>query len=220
MNEQDITRAKILGVLIRDARVYADRSIEDCASAIGIPADDFARAEAGDYIVSLPELEVLALYLNVPMAHFWGSQTLGKIQKPDYKQLLGIRHKIVGGLLRQARMASGISVEELANTATIPTSRLQAYEMGHAAVPLLELERLATALSVPLDYFIDNQRGPLGRHETAQKRRKHFEELPTEIQDFVSTPINISYLETAKRLSELDVFQLRRIAEGILDITF
>lgn len=220
MNEQDITRAKILGVLIRDARVYADRSIEDCATALTMSADQFAQAEAGEHIVSLPELEVLALYLNVPMAHFWGSQTIGKTQKSDYKQLMGIRHKIVGGLLRQARMASNQNIETIANSATIPTSRLQAYEMGHAAVPLLELERLSQALEVPLDYFVDNQRGPLGRHEMAQKRRKHFEELPTEIQDFVATPINISYLETAKRLSELDVFQLRRIAEGLLDITF
>jgi transcriptional regulator with XRE-family HTH domain len=86
--------------------------------------------------------------------------------------------------------------------------------------PLLQLENLAKVLGVSLDYFIDNERGPLGRHEAQQRLNKHLEELPNDLKDFVAAPINISYLETAKRLSEMDVKRLRRIAEGILDITF
>ncbi len=49
--------------------------------------------------------------------------------------------------------------------------------------------------------------------------QQHFDELPPEVQAFVVEPVNIGYLETAMRLSKLDVHRLRRIAEGLLDIT-
>jgi hypothetical protein len=50
--------------------------------------------------------------------------------------------------------------------------------------------------------------------------QQRFEQLPPDIKAFVVEPINLSYLQTAMRLSELDVDKLRSIAEGILDITF
>ena len=37
---------------------------------------------------------------------------------------------------------------------------------------------------------------------------------------FIAEPINRNYIETAMRLSEMDVDRLRLIAESILDITF
>jgi hypothetical protein len=36
----------------------------------------------------------------------------------------------------------------------------------------------------------------------------------------LTNPVNVSYLETAKKISEMDVGKLRQIAEDLLEITF
>lgn len=220
MNEPITNRARMLGSLIRDARRHAGRTVEDCAAALGLSPEEFAAAEMGDYVISLPELEVLALHLDVPMAHFWGSHQLEKPGEFDYQALLALRHKIVGGLLRQARLDSGASVAELAEAVELPASQLGAYEMGAAPVPYLVLEKLARELGKSVDFFLDDTRGPLGRHEATKARRQRFGELPAEMQEFVTRPANVNYLETAMRLSEMDVEKLRTIAASILEITY
>jgi transcriptional regulator with XRE-family HTH domain len=220
MNDQDNNRARMLGSLIREARRHASRTVEECAQVLGLSPEEFAAAEAGEHDVSLPELEVLAIYLDVPMAHFWGSHQLEQPAALDYQVLLALRHKIVGGLLRQARLDSGIETTALAGAAGIPVEGLEAYEMGTAAVPYLVLEKLARQLGKPIDFFLDDTRGPLGRHEAAKARQRRFNELPLEIQTFVVRPANVSYLETAMRLSEMDVEKLRTLAASILEITY
>lgn len=220
MNDQDINRARMLGSLIREARRHASRTVEECAQVLGLSSEAFAAAEAGEHDVSLPELEVLAIYLDVPMAHFWGSHQLEQPAALDYQVLLALRHKIVGGLLRQARLDSGYDTAELAAAAGVPVERLEVYERGMAAVPYLVLEKLARELGKPIDFFLDDTRGPLGRHEATKTRQRRFNELPLEVQTFVVRPANVNYLETAMRLSEMDVEKLRTIAASILEITY
>ncbi len=220
MNEHDRTRAKILGLLIRDARLHAGRSPQDCARLLNIEVDDYLQAEQGDIALSLPHLEVLAMFLEVPLSHFWGTETLTQPRRTDYADLLTLRRKVVGGLLKQARVEARRSHEELAAELKTDVAVIQAYEQGTAPIPLFALERLGKYLGVSLDFFVDRGRGPLAEHEARMRIRRHFAELPPEIQAFVTEPINRSYLETAMRLADMDVEQLRRIAEGILDITY
>jgi transcriptional regulator with XRE-family HTH domain len=220
MNDLDQTRAKILGDLIRDARQQAGRSAADCANVLGISEEQFNQAESGAYNPTLPDLEVLAMYLNVPMAHFWGNFTLKGAVEPNYKNFTKIRQRIIGALLRQARLQSKRSLEEAADYLGSTVQQIQDYESGVTAVPLFELERLGKYFGVPLDYFSDEARGPLAQHEARQKMLKRFDELSPEVKKFVVEPINLSYIEPAMRLSTLDDKRLRSIAEGILDITF
>lgn len=220
MDDRNSTRAKILGVLIQDARRRAVRSVEQCARALNLTAEQFAAAERGKHVLSLPELEVLAIYLNVPMAHFWSGQTLNDDPEPDYRALLMLRHKIVGGLLKQARLDAGLSREELGQQASIDAGALNEYELGQKEIPFLHLEELARALDVPIDYFVDEERGPLGRHEAQQEIDRTFQQLPPDVRAFVAKPVNIPYLQTAMRLSEMDAEKLRNIAAGILEITY
>lgn len=220
MNEQENSRARMLGSLIREARQHASRTVEECALVLGLTPEEFAAAEAGEHIVSLPELEVLAIYLDVPMAHFWGSQQLEQSPHLDYQALLAFRHKIVGGLLRQARLDAGYEIEQLAVATDIPAEQLQEYERGKEAVPYLELETLAREVGKTIDFFLDDSRGPLGRHEAAKTRQRRFQEMPQELQTFIVRPANVNYLETAMRLSEMDAEKLRTIAASLLEITY
>ena len=220
MNDLDLTRAKILGNLVRDARVQAGRSTADCANALGISEETFSEIEAGDYNPTLPDLEVLAMYLNVPMAHFWGNFKLEVSEEPDFQNFSNIRQLIIGALLRQARIQAKRSLQEVAEHVGTSVEQIKLFESGTVAIPLFELERMGKFLGVSLDYFSDEARGPLADHEARQKMMKRFNELPPEVKKFVVEPINQSYIETAMRLSNLDVKRLRSIAEGILDITF
>lgn len=220
MNNLDQTRAKILGDLIRDARLRAGRTVTDCARILGISEENFAQAETGEYTPALPDLEVLAMYLNVPMAHFWGNESVDIPQETDYESFVKIRQRIIGALLRRARIQSKRSMEEVSGYLGATARQIEGYEAGSTAVPLFDLEKLGKFYGVSMDYFSDEVRGPLAQHEASQKIQKRLNDLPPEIRQFVLEPINLSYVQIAMRLSELDVKRLRNIAEGLLDITF
>lgn len=212
-------RAKMLGELIQGAREYASCTVAECAEIIGLTEDQFNQAEQGGYDISLPELEALAIFLDVPMGYFWGTETLEQTAVPDFGRMISLRHRVVGVLLRQLRLQAQKSHQDLADTLDVDVTLIQSYESGRTPVPYLHLEQLCQELGAGIDHFVE-QRGPLGRHETVFKMAKQFNMLSPDMQSFLINPINVRYLETAKKLSEMDVEKLRQVAENILDITF
>lgn len=220
MNEFNRTRAKILGVLIRDARLHAGRSLADCGQLLSLSAEAFEKVELGQEVLGLPEIEALAMYLKVPLNHFWGDQTIGRRHRTQYNDLIQERHKVIGSYLRQAREKEERSLQDLANEIKVTPAIIEAYEMGTTPIPLFHLDRLARFLGHSLNFFIADGQGPLAEHEAAQKIEQRLQNLSPEMRSFVSEPINISYLEIAMRLSDMDVKALRSVAENILNITF
>lgn len=214
-------KAKKLGVLIRDAREATCRSLEECAQAVGTTVDVMKHYELGEKSPSLPELEILAHYLKVPLEHFWGEELLesGEVDAEfDPQKLIALRQKIIGVLIRKYRMEKSLSQEELAVSLGISLSKLQAYEMGLQPIPVPELDTLAQELGWQIKVFQDNQ-GPVGSWLSKQRYFKDFMGLSPDMQEFICKPINQSYLEVAQRLSEMSVDRLRTIAEVLLDIT-
>jgi transcriptional regulator with XRE-family HTH domain len=214
-------KAKKLGVLLRDAREATSRSLEECAQAVGTTVDAMKHYELGEKSPSLPELEILAHYLKVPLEHFWGEELLeskeGDVEF-DPQKLIALRQKIIGVLIRKYRSEKALSQEELAAALDIPLSQLQAYELGLQPIPVTELDSLARELGWQIKVFQDNQ-GPVGSWLAKQRYFKDFMSLSPEMQEFICKPINQSYLEVAQRLSEMSVDRLRTIAEVLLDIT-
>lgn len=220
MSDDNSARASLLGELIREARTRAGRSPEQCAQVIDITPEEFEQAEKGDFLLSLPDLEALAIYLGIPMGYFWGTASLeDAFSRVDYRNLIELRHRVIGVLLRQLRLNERRTQKELAAALGIDRKLVRQYETGRVSIPYLHLEQLSEQLGVTIEYFVDNQRGPLGRHEAEHKVRKLFHELSPELQEFLTNPVNVSYLNTAWRLSEMDVEKLRQIAENLLDIT-
>ncbi len=220
MNERDLTRAKILGVLIRDARLHAGRTAAACAEALGIEAAQIERFEEGTAIPTLPQLEALAVFLQVPLAHFWGDKTLGDYPDTQFVGYVTARQRAIGAAVREAREAQGQSLAEIAVQAGLDGEQLETIESGLAHVTLFELEQIASALGLSLAAFTDEETPILARHEARLKERRLFDELPADMKAFVTMPINRSYLEIAMRLSRMDVNELRSVAENILNITF
>jgi hypothetical protein len=65
-----------------------------------------------------------------------------------------------------------------------------------------------------------DQSGPVGQWMSEQKAIRDFLKLPADLRAFASQPVNIPYLELARKLSTLSTDRLRSVAEGLLDITF
>lgn len=215
-------RAKKLGVLIRDARHTLGKSLDECAQAIGVKPDDFQKYELGTKSPSLPEIEGLALYLQVPVDHFWGEKIITEsetsVAKLDIEHLIDLRQRMIGTLLRKARTEANISLRELAEALDIKEDQMEGIEKGELPISLPELEALSPMVNRSIQDFQD-QHGPVGVWAEQQRAVKVFLDLPSEIKSFVSKPINQPYLELAQRLSEMSVDKLRAVGEGILEIT-
>jgi len=165
---------------------------------------------------------VLACVLDTPTAYFWerAPELMPEEEPLPLQEVLNLRHRIVGALLRQARLEADVSQKEAAKMLGCSTKRLSAYEYGERPIPLAELELLAHHLHLSLEYFLDNQGGPVGEWNRQEEAWHHFRKLPEEIQGFVIQPINVKYLEVAMKLAQMPAGGLRAIAEGLLDITY
>jgi transcriptional regulator with XRE-family HTH domain len=215
-------RAKKLGVLIRDARLAARRTPDECAKAMGVTRRVLKAYEEGRRAPSLPEVETLAFFLSLPMEHFWGkaavSDESAESDSLDLPQLAQLRQRMIGALLRQERINANLSVKTVAQETGVPARRIKAYELGERPIPLPELEALVNALSGRVETFFD-QGGPIGQWMAEQKAVKEFLDLPADLQAFIGQPVNRPYLELAVKLSSMSSEKMRSVAEGLLDIT-
>jgi transcriptional regulator with XRE-family HTH domain len=216
-------RTKKLGVLLRDARLASRKTLQECAEAVGVTKGIFKSYEEGRRSPSLPELEVLVFFLKLPINHFWGNEAISDDQPVtaplDLPRLLLVRQRMIGALLRQVREKANKSVRELSQETGIPSSRLKAFELGERPIPVPDLEVLLGALNSRVDELFD-QSGPVGQWMSDQKAIHDFLKLPTDLRAFASQPVNIPYLELARKLSSMSTDRLRSVAEGLLDITF
>ena len=215
-------RTKKLGVLIRDARMASRRSIKECAEAIGIKSGTFRAYEEGRKAPSLPELETLVYYLDLPIDHFWSREIKSNSPLPiealDLSKLLAIRQRKIGALLRQERTNASVAIRNLAHETGISGARIKAYELGERPIPLPELEVLVTTLGGRIESFFDRS-GPIGQWLMNEEAIQNFLELPEELRQFVAMPVNRPYLELAMKLSNMSKEKLRSVAEDLLDIT-
>lgn len=222
MQAQIKIRSKKLGILIRDARLASRRSTKECAAAINVSTGIFNAYEEGRRAPSLPELETLVYYLELPINHFWENETLSdapaRIDDLNLPRLTGLRHRMIGALLRKARMDASLSLKSVSEQTGISTGRLKRYELGEVPIPLPELEVVLRALGGRIETFFD-QGGPVGQWMAQQKAVQQFLDMPEELQNFVSQPVNRPYLDLARKLSEMSTEKLRSVAEDLLDIT-
>ena len=216
-------RTKKLGLLIRDARLTARRSVQECAQAIGIKTGLFRAYEEGRKAPSLPELETLVFFLDLPLDHFWGREVKSESARPhenlDLSKLLAVRQRKIGALLRQERMNASISIRNLAHDTGISGARIKAYELGERSIPLPELEILVKTLGGRVESFFDRS-GPIGQWMRSEEAIQYFLEMPVELREFVALPVNRPYIELAMKLSSMSRDKLRSVAEDLLDITF
>lgn len=214
-------RAKMLGVLLRDARYNAARTVEDCARLLNVSPELVERWEYGDEVPSLPQLELMAYYLDVPVSHFWGTETLTpaeEAKRRNQPEFIILRNRMVGAMLRQAREEAGIGVEQLAELSGISAERITQFELGELAPPVHELSVLAGGVNKNLRYFQESS-SHIGELLTIREALQNFADLPEDVREFASNPVNIGFIHIAMMLSQMPSDRLREVGASILDIT-
>ncbi len=215
-------RARILGVLLRDARLANDVDEDNLAQAINVAVEQIQVWEFGQEAPSLPQLEMIAYYLGVPVSHFWSQKTLSTekeerhIPEGQYSEL---RDRVIGAKLIMARQEAKLSREELAEAIGLTPDLISAYEFGSVPIPFPELASLTSAVRKPMAYFLEDS-NRVGNWLSIQEEYRRFSELPEELRAFVSQPVNQPFIDIALRLSKLQVHELRAVGENILNITF
>jgi transcriptional regulator with XRE-family HTH domain len=216
-------RTKKLGVLIRDARLAARKTLSECAKLVGVTSGVLRAWEEGRKAPSLPELEVLAYSLHLPLHHFWSKDAMSDDESVtdsfNLPALIAIRQRLVGALLRQQRENASLSLQTLSEQSGLSTARLKSYELGERPIPLPELEGLVALLGGQIETIFD-QTGRIGQWMIQQKAIQDILLLTPELQNFVCKPVNRPYLELAMKLSGMSTQKLRSVAEDLLDITF
>lgn len=215
-------RAKKLGILIRDARLSSGKTMRECGKAIGISGSTISAYESGTSSPSLPELEMLAYFLKVPVSRFWTDTIFSaeddSMEQVDPENIATQRNQQIGVILQQAREKLEMTYEEITDATGITYGRMKRFEAGESSVPMPELELLSNILQLPITNFLE-QDTMIGKWLVAQSGIQEYLNLPTDIQTFITNPTNLPYLELAKRLSGLSAGQLRSIAESLLEIT-
>jgi transcriptional regulator with XRE-family HTH domain len=214
--------SKKTGVLLKTARTQKGESKKTCGDIIGVSSRMISKYEGGEKSPSLPELEVLAYYLDVPLERFWEDLAPDDQDKMDslknLEKRLEIRNLKIGASMRKFRQESKLSMKEVAEKIGLTAYRLKSYEQGKFPVPVAELNAILRLFDRSLeDLIVDS--GPIADWAHAKKSSGAFVELPKDLQDFILKPVNRPYLDIAVKLSKMSVDQMRDVAEGLLDIT-
>ena len=214
-------RGKMLGVLIRDARISASRTIDDCARLLHVTSEVIAAWEYGDDVPSLPQLELLAYYLDIPVSHFWSQKTLHKEESSKIRvqdEYIALRNRMIGGLLRAAREGENLSIEDLSETTKIDVASLRQYEYGETVIPMHHLTVLASAVNRNMDYFLESN-SYVGELLQMRAEWQKFMDLDEDVRQFASNQTNLGFIKIAMMFSHMPASELRQVAEGMLEIT-
>jgi transcriptional regulator with XRE-family HTH domain len=214
---------KKLGILIRNAREINKVTQEECARVVGVSIDQFDSFETGESSISLPQLEIIAFFLTIPLSHFLGSTLYPEKtvfpEESDLQTFYELRHKKIAAKLQSLRDEKQLTPEQMLKNSQLTEEEYLAFESGESPVSLQALNSLAYTLGVPLKVFLAES-GKIGSWHHEQKAVKTLAEIPNELEEFLTNPSNEPYLRLAMHLSKLSADRLRAIAEGLLEITY
>jgi transcriptional regulator with XRE-family HTH domain len=213
-------RSKILGAIMRKARTAAGKSLSEMSALIGETSGSLSSMERGSRAISLPQLELFAYNLDIPLRRFLGEDDapLDTKEELNPKIVVALRQRMIGALLRTHRTEAGLSMRELADMSGLSSRRISSYEQGERPIPLPELEAMAGCLGRQIEDYVDLE-GPVGEWREQRLAFEAFLELPVELREFLGEPMNRPYLDLARNLSAVSIDRLRALGQGLLDIT-
>lgn len=148
--EKQVIRQKIVGTLVKHVREMAGRSQRELAASLHVSTYRFRQYEYGERDLLLPQLETVSELCGVPLGYFFNDQA--SLADHDINILHTdkprLERKIVGTLIRQARLRADKTQKACAEKLGISPRRLAQYEYGEAEISPAELKTLARFLGV------------------------------------------------------------------------
>lgn len=224
VSQEIAIRNKIIGLLVKRARLKVRKSQRECAEFLGCSTFMFGQYEHGRRGLSLPQLEALAYLFDVPPPSLWNEEYESPYEQEEdplpVAQLLLLRRKMLAIKIRQCRQDAGLPQREVGEVLGCSAQMVSQYEWSKRDIPLAELEVIADRCGQTLADFLDEQTIPLGQAEQNRQALALLNELPPDVREFVLKPTNALYLRIALLLSSMKADSLRQIAEMLLDITY
>ena len=211
-----VLQRKIIGVLILAAREKARRTVAQVAQQLSVTPARMRQYERGTRDISLPELEILSLYLETPLSFLVdGGGTAIREESPNPPTLDAIRARRVqlGAKLKQARLAAGKTKKDCADILGHGVALIGRYERGLSDIPLSELQVLAQLLNVNHFYFVEQQASPDADGLAALERLAR---LPKDVRAFVLDSTSLPYLRMAMKFGDLPTDRLKELGEIML----
>lgn len=208
-----------LGNRLREEREMSEISIARAAAQLGVPVEMIESMEKGETAPSLPELELLANLYRVPLMKLINTEegeAQLRVHEDKRPAFILLRTRLIGAMLKQARLDKEISQEDLAKQCEIPQNTLEEYETGTLPIPQPVLVTLCDKLNLEMASLLS----PITPKPVLPTEPTSSPNLPPELKEFVDNPSNLPYLNLAKTFSEMDAAKLRALAENLLEITY
>ncbi len=144
-----------LNLKIKNIRKSMQMSLHDCARILGTSKTRYLAFEQGEESLTLPEIEILALYFGIPVMDCLQGQTnsclrfslLAEDKRSAYIQL---REKWIRSRLVLETENNNIKLDELAEVLDIPADTLNGYKNGASSIPLNHLQIICTHFHLSL----------------------------------------------------------------------
>ncbi len=150
-SDKQVVQQKLMGVLVRHARLTAGRSQAELSAALHISRSRFAEYERGQRDLTIDQLRAIADLCGVPLGYFFDDRAVVQDEATEMSSPARsrIERKLIGNALRQARQCAGKSQKDCAEELGIPARRVSQYENGERDIPPDEAEAFARFLEVP-----------------------------------------------------------------------
>ena len=144
---------------IQRIRKRKQRSLHDCAAFLNISKEDYLRFEKNAGTLTLPEVELLAVYLGVSPDAFFESdhpenQILGILDRKVQSQFLQLRHKMIQAKIASELQTKAIQLEKIQGQTEIPLKELEQYQSGEKPIPLDHLLEISQVLGLDINALV------------------------------------------------------------------
>ena len=147
---------------IKQVRTRKQQSIHNCAMILDISKVNYLKFESGEKPLSLPEIELLATYLGIPLQNLFDEgpvkdDSLIILQDEVQPQYRNLRQKMIRARMNAEKTKKGLSLEDLHQQTGIPLESLKFYENGDLPIPIHHLIKISKVLSLPMNAFFNQE---------------------------------------------------------------
>ncbi len=144
---------------IKQIRKSKRIKIHDCASILGFPKETYLGIEEGITPITLPELELLAIYFGVDPSVFFDFGHLDilypTLLNDDIRsKFIILREKMIRAALAEARKKKNLTLEDIQKETDIPFAILQEYDNGNFPIPLNDLIKIGDYVNIPINMLL------------------------------------------------------------------
>jgi transcriptional regulator with XRE-family HTH domain len=145
---------------VHKVRKIKQRNIHECAAFLNISKEDYLQFEQGAELLTLPEIELLALFLGVSPSIFfkhdhWENQKLGLLDDHTQPQFTNLRHKMIFTRINAELRKKSLTPDKILEGTDISPTELNDYLSGEKPIPLDQLLKIIEVLNLTIEDLLE-----------------------------------------------------------------